>query len=282
MARYESNFARRLTPGTILLNIVALFIILSFLAPIIWIFASSLKTSSQAVSIPPVWFFKPQFEGYKELFLKENFLRYLLNSIEVSGITLVIAMVFGFPAAYALARYNIRRKEDIAFWMLSLFMLPPLAVMFPYVILFKTLRLMDTHLVLIIAHLTFVLPLAIWLLQRFIKEMPIEVEEAADLDGANVFQKMILVVLPYIRSGFVATALLCFIFSWNNFIFTLFLAPYRARTLPAAAMGLVSYVSLNWNKITGGISIILLPPILITLLAQRSFAKGMRGLAGLK
>ncbi len=282
MRRYENNSGRWLTPGNILLNIVALGIILSFLAPVIWIFASSLKTSSQVVSIPPVWFFKPQFEAYKELFLKKGFLRYLLNSVGVSGITLVIAMIFGFPAAYALARYNVRRKDDIAFWMLSLFMFPPLAVMFPYVILFKAFRLLDTHLVLVTAHLTFTLPLTIWLLQRFIKEMPIEVEEAADLDGANVFQKMVLVVLPSIRSGFVATLLLCFIFSWNNFIFSLFLAPYRARTLPSAAMGLVSYVSLNWSEITAGVSIILLPPILIALVAQRSFAKGMRGLMGLK
>jgi multiple sugar transport system permease protein len=248
--------------------------VIFFVFPIYWLFKASFNKPIDAVVLPPVWIFKPEVRNYIEIFIEEPFLKYLRNSVLISGGATFLAILIGFPAAYAFARADFRFKKDLAFWILSIFMFPPLASILPMLILFKHLRLVDTVPGIILAHLTFLLPLSVWLLQRFIRDIPLEVEEAALVDGANTFIRLKRVVLPVIANGIATTAIFCFIFSWNDFIFALVLAPGTAKTLPVASVSLSSWAYINWGKISAASMIITGPVFLLILLTRRYLVRG--------
>jgi multiple sugar transport system permease protein len=248
--------------------------VIFFVFPILWLFKASFNKPIDAVVLPPVWIFKPEIKNYIDIFIEEPFLKYLRNSVLISGGATFLAILIGFPAAYAFARADFRFKKDLAFWILSIFMFPPLASILPMLILFKHLRLVDTVPGIILAHLTFLLPLSVWLLQRFIRDIPLEVEEAALVDGANTFIRLKRVVLPIIANGIATTAIFCFIFSWNDFIFALVLAPGTAKTLPVASVSLSSWAYINWGKISAASMIITGPVFLLILLTRRYLVRG--------
>jgi multiple sugar transport system permease protein len=248
--------------------------VIFFVFPIFWLFKASFNKPIDAVVLPPVWIFKPEIRNYIDIFVEEPFLKYLRNSVLISGGATFLAILIGFPAAYAFARADFRFKKDLAFWILSIFMFPPLASILPMLILFKHLRLVDTVPGIILAHLTFLLPLSVWLLQRFIRDIPIEVEEAALVDGAKTFIRLRRVVLPIIANGIATTAIFCFIFSWNDFIFALVLAPGSAKTLPVASVSLSSWAYINWGKISAASMIITGPVFLLILLTRRYLVRG--------
>ncbi len=248
--------------------------VIFFVFPIFWLFKASFNKPIDAVVLPPVWIFKPEIRNYIDIFIEEPFLQYLRNSVLISGGATFLAILIGFPAAYAFARADFRFKKDLAFWILSIFMFPPLASILPMLILFKHLRLVDTVPGIILAHLTFLLPLSVWLLQRFIRDIPIEVEEAALVDGAKTFIRLKRVVLPIIANGIATTAIFCFIFSWNDFIFALVLAPGSAKTLPVASVSLSSWAYINWGKISAASMIITGPVFLLILLTRRYLVRG--------
>ena len=248
--------------------------VIFFVFPIFWLFKASFNKPIDAVVLPPVWIFKPEIKNYIDIFVEEPFLKYLINSVLISGGATFLAILIGFPAAYAFARADFRFKKDLAFWILSIFMFPPLASILPMLILFKHLRLVDTVPGIILAHLTFLLPLSVWLLQRFIRDIPIEVEEAALVDGAKTIIRLRRVVLPIIANGIATTAIFCFIFSWNDFIFALVLAPGSAKTLPVASVSLSSWAYINWVKISAASMIITGPVFLLILLTRRYLVRG--------
>jgi multiple sugar transport system permease protein len=248
--------------------------VIFFVFPIFWLFKASFNKPIDAVVLPPVWIFKPEIKNYIDIFIEEPFLKYLRNSVLISGGATFLAILIGFPAAYAFARADFRFKKDLAFWILSIFMFPPLASILPMLILFKHLRLVDTVPGIILAHLTFLLPLSVWLLQRFIRDIPLEVEEAALVDGANTFIRLKRVVLPVIANGIATTAIFCFIFSWNDFIFALVLAPGTAKTLPVASISLSSWAYINWGKISAASMIITGPVFILILLTRRYLVRG--------
>jgi len=248
--------------------------VIFFVFPIYWLFKASFNKPIDAVVLPPVWIFKPEIKNYIDIFIEEPFLKYLRNSVLISGGATFLAILIGFPAAYAFARADFRFKKDLAFWILSIFMFPPLASILPMLILFKHLRLVDTVPGIILAHLTFLLPLSVWLLQRFIRDIPLEVEEAALVDGANTFIRLKRVVLPVIANGIATTAIFCFIFSWNDFIFALVLAPGTAKTLPVASISLSSWAYINWGKISAASMIITGPVFILILLTRRYLVRG--------
>jgi multiple sugar transport system permease protein len=248
--------------------------VIFFVFPIFWLFKASFNKPIDAVILPPVWIFKPEIKNYLDIFIEEPFLKYLRNSVLISGGATFLAILIGFPAAYAFARADFRFKKDLAFWILSIFMFPPLASILPMLILFKHLRLVDTVPGIILAHLTFLLPLSVWLLQRFIRDIPLEVEEAALVDGANTFIRLKRVVLPVIANGIATTAIFCFIFSWNDFIFALVLAPGSAKTLPVASVSLSSWAYINWGKISAASMIITGPVFLLIILTRRYLVRG--------
>ena len=253
----------------------ALAILALFLFPIAWLLLASVKTQIDAIALPPVWWFQPTLDNFRTIFGEERFLHFLANSLVVAVVSTLLSLLVGFPAAYALARYRFRLRNDIAFWVISTQMLPPIAVALPYLLLMKSLGLIDTKTGLVIAHLTFNLPFAVWLLQGFIREVPPELDEAATVDGASVLRVMRDVVAPLVKPGLLATSIFCIITSWNEFMFALFLAPFEAKTLPVASVGLISFGSIYWGQIGAAASVIVVPVFLFALAAQRYLVRGL-------
>ncbi len=272
MVKFSGRFSDR--TWLVIKYAIGMAAVIFFVFPIFWLFKASFNKPIDAVVLPPVWIFKPEIKNYIDIFVEEPFLQYLRNSILISGGATFLAILVGFPAAYAFARATFRFKKDLAFWILSIFMFPPLASILPMLILFKHLRLVDTVPGIILAHLTFLLPLSVWLLQRFIRDIPLEVEEAALVDGANTLIRLKRVVLPIIANGIATTAIFCFIFSWNDFIFALVLAPGTAKTLPVASVSLSSWAYINWGKISAASMIITGPVFLLILLTRRYLVRG--------
>jgi multiple sugar transport system permease protein len=186
-------------------------------------------------------------------------------------------MVLAFPAAYALARFKMNQflKDNILFFILSTRMLPAITVCIPFLFIFKSVGLIDTHFALILAHTTFNLPVAIWLLKSFISQIPRDIDEAASIDGYTSLETIWHVILPVIRPGVIATLFLVIIFSWNEFMFALMLAPNTAKTLPTASVALVGFGSIQWALISAAVTFMALPIIIYMLITQKKLVQGL-------
>ena len=262
------------TAGTIVRYAAGAAAIVFFVFPLVWLLKASFNKPIDAITLPPVWIFRPMINNYLEIFRGEPFLRFLKNSVLVSSFSTLLAIVIGLPAAYAFARHEFKGKSDLAFWILSIFMFPPLASILPYIILFNRLNLVDTIPGLTLAHLGMILPIAVWLMQRFIREIPVELEEAAFVDGAGTVQRILKVIIPMTASGIAAAAVFCYIFSWNDFIFALVLAPVSAKTLPVASVSLSSWAYINWGKISAACVIITFPVLVLIFGARKYLVRG--------
>ena len=224
--------------------------------PLLIMVLSSLKELRHAFQIPAIgdWSgafgkmfnFTPTFHHYQDLFVEKHFLTYIVNSIVASGSASVISVAFGALAAYGLARGKIRGEKHLSFWILSTRMAPVVAVMVPLYSIFTGLGLLEAlrgrNLVgLILAYTTFDLPFAVWFMRSFFEDIPVEVEEAAKVDGCSNIKAFYKVILPLAMPGIVAALILCLVFSWNDFIFASVFGQQGAKTLPVATAELAQH-----------------------------------------
>jgi ABC-type glycerol-3-phosphate transport system permease component len=258
-----------------LIYLIASIVVLVFVFPIFWVFLSSFKTHAQAIAIPPIWFVKPTLENFIEIFENEPFFRYLANSGIVAAGSGLLVMVLALPAGYALARFRMPAKDHILFFILSTRMFPGITIGIPFLLVFHTVHLIDSHFGLIIAHTTFNLPIAIWLLRTFIIQIPKDIDEAAAIDGYTSLQTIRRVILPLIAPALTATLFLVVIFSWNEFMFALMLAPRFAKTLPPATVGLLGFGSIHWAVISAAVTVMTIPLIAYFLAVQRGLVRGL-------
>jgi len=245
------------------------------LFPPVVLFLTSIKTELDALSFPPKWIFKPTLENYTEIFEFSPFARYLLNSFIVASLNTGVVLVLGSFAAYSLARFRFKGADDIAFWILSVRMMPPVAAIIPIYIIMRNLRLLDTPWSLVITYLTFNLPFAVWMMRSFFREIPREIEESALVDGCSIFRSFRSIALPLVAPGLAATGILTFIFSWNEFLFALILTGSKAVTLPVGITGYMKETGINWGYMTAGGALALIPVIVFTILAQKHLVKGL-------
>lgn len=245
------------------------------LFPPVVLFLTSIKTELDALSFPPKWIFKPTLENYTEIFEFSPFAKYLLNSFIVASLNTGVVLVLGSFAAYSLARFRFKGADDIAFWILSVRMMPPVAAIIPIYIIMRNLRLLDTPWSLVITYLTFNLPFAVWMMRSFFREIPREIEESALVDGCSIFRSFRSIALPLVAPGLAATGILTFIFSWNEFLFALILTGSKAVTLPVGITGYMKETGINWGYMTAGGALALVPVILFTILAQKHLVKGL-------
>ena len=256
-----------------LLIVTVIFGVILF--PPVVLFLTSIKTELDALSFPPKWIFKPTLENYTEIFEFSPFTRYLLNSFIVASLNTGVVLVLGSFAAYSLARFKFKGADDIAFWILSVRMMPPVAAIIPIYIIMRNLRLLDTPWSLVITYLTFNLPFAVWMMRSFFREIPREIEESALVDGCSIFRSFRSIALPLVAPGLAATGILTFIFSWNEFLFALILTGSKAVTLPVGITGYMKETGINWGYMTAGGALALVPVILFTILAQKHLVKGL-------
>ena len=219
--RKESLGARIITYAIIVVALIF------FLFPVYWMVATSFKTMGEIFTSPPV--FIPthiDFSNYIGAMIPppdgHDGFKSLTDSLIIALLTTVVALILGAPAAYSLARWK-TGGEDLSFWVLSTRMFPPVASVLPFFLIFQRLKLLDTYAVLIIANTIFVLSFVIWLLKGYFEDLPPELEEAAMIDGCSAFRAFVLIAMPLIAPGIVATTLFSFIFTWNEFLFALLL-----------------------------------------------------------
>ncbi|WP_104401656.1 carbohydrate ABC transporter permease [Vibrio penaeicida] len=249
--------------------------LLLFMTPIYLILMSSLKPAAYMFSQPPAFLFEPTLQHYYDLFTMRPFHLQILNSLIVALGSTAFSLIVGSSAAYALSRIQGKWVGDIAFWILSLRMFPPIAVVVPYYIIFKSVNLLDSPLALIIVYSTFNIPLTVWLMKGFFDEIPMALEEAAQVDGHGLLSVFFRVTLPLTAPGLAVSAVFCFIFSWNEFLFALMLTGSNAQTVTVAVMSFWSSDAVQWGRIMAGSFIILIPGVIFVLTCQRWLVKGL-------
>ncbi|MFD0717474.1 carbohydrate ABC transporter permease [Paenibacillus sp. GCM10027626] len=242
--------------------------------PLLWMIIISLKTKTLTYD-PSVWFFSPTFENYKMVFENRNAVEYLKNSSIVVVLTTVFSIFIGGLAAYGFARFEFKKKENRAFWVLSLRMLPPMASVIPIFVMASFLNVLDTHIVLIVSYMLFNIPFTIWMMRSFFEEIPVALEEAAFVDGASRFQVFIKIILPLATPGLIATAIFCLINSWNEFVFALFLTSSDASTLPTTVTLFLSVSGVVWGEMSAIGIVTILPVLIFAMIVQKYMIRGL-------
>jgi multiple sugar transport system permease protein len=242
------------------------------LYPFLWLLLLSFKTQLQAFASPPVWVFTPTFENYGAL-AEQNFFRFFRNSALVAVGAMTISLALGVPAAYALSRLRFRGRRPLLLWVLMLRMVPGMAYVIPYFMIYQRLGMLDTPIALIILYTPFNLALVIWTMDAFFAKFPRDLEESAVIDGASTLQAFRRIVLPLSGPGLIATAILCFLFSWNEFLFALVITRSEAMTLPVAVTGFLAYQGAEWGKIAAA-TMVLLVPVLVFAFSVRRYMVG--------
>jgi multiple sugar transport system permease protein len=220
------------------------------------------------------WVFTPTLANFREVFVANDFVAFTVNSTVVAVGSTLLGLVIGLPAAYVIARYNAPR---LAVVILSARVTPGITFLIPWFILFSQLEMIDTYQALILTHLLQNLPLIVFLMISFFEEIPKEITESAQVDGAHVLKVFWSIVLPLSRSGIATAAILGFIFSWNHFMFSIVLSGNDTRTLPVAVFNFMSYGSINWGAITAAATIMTIPVLVMTLFVQRHIVRGLAG-----
>lgn len=258
------------------LHLLALLLVLFVtLFPFYWMVSTSLKTTVQTFADPPVFVFTPTLENYRSALQGYGVGGSLVNSLIVSVSTTFLAILIGTPAAYALARYEFRGKRDLWFWFISNRMVSPIVLALPIFLIATQFRLIDTHLVLILVYLTFTLPIVVWLCSDQFRTVPKELDEAAFVDGLGVFGTFFRIALPLALPGIVVSAILSFIFSWNELLYPLILSRDAARTAPVAATSFMSGYELPWGEIMATGTLIVLPVIVFAILVSKHLVRGL-------
>jgi multiple sugar transport system permease protein len=252
--------------------VIALIVVIMF--PFFWLLTMSFKTDTDIFAFPPKILFQPTLDNYIALWDTE-FRHSFGNSALASVVSTVLAMIIGTPGAYALSRTMIKREGQLSLLILASRMAPPIAFTIPYFLVYRHLDLIDTVTGLVIIYLTFNLSLVIWLMRSFFDATPRSLEEAAWIDGAGLWQGFYKIVLPLSGPGLAATAILCFLYSWNDFFFALILTRTEAMTAPVAVVNFMNYEGWEWGKIAAGGTMVMLPVLFFSILVRRFLVHGL-------
>ncbi len=238
-----------------------------------WYMVSTSFKPALAISDPEFqWLFSPTLDHYVRVFAENNFGRFFRNSLIVAVGSTALALIMGLPAAYVVAR---RKRTGWAAAILVSRITPAIAFLIPWFILFRTLGWIDTYQALIATHLIISLPLVVWLMIGFFEDLPSDLIEAALVDGCSEAGAFFRIAVPLAKSGTAASGVLAFLYSWNNFLFSIVIAGPRTATLPVAVFNFMSYGSLNFGPIAAAAVVMTFPVILIVLITQRQIVEGL-------
>lgn len=243
--------------------------------PFYWMVTTSLKTQVVALQSPPAWLFSPTLDNYWQVLFVDKVGPALINSIIVAVCTTTTAIVLGTPAAYALARFEFRGKQDLWFWFITNRFVSPVVLAFPVFLIAREFGLRDTHLALILMYLTFTLPIVIWICTDQFRSIPRELDEAALLEGCSQWRIFRSICLPLAMPGVAVSAILSFIFSWNELLFAYILAPKNAKTAPAMAVTFMEGYDVPYGKIMATSTLIVVPVLIFALLASKHLVRGL-------
>ena len=243
--------------------------------PIFWMFVTSFKTEVAAVATPPQLFFTPTLENYIDVQERAAYFNYALKSIIVSVGATVLALLLAVPAAYAMAFFPTKRTKGTLLWMLSTKMLPSVGVLVPIYILGRESGLLDTRIGLVIIYTLINLPIVVWMIYSFFKEVPKAILEADRMDGATTYQEVVYVLLPLALPGIASTALLAIILSWNEAFWSLNLTTFDAAPLTAFIASFSSPQGLFWAKLSAASTMAIAPILLFGWFSQKQLVRGL-------
>ncbi len=275
---------RRSVLGDMLLAVLSFF----FLFPIYWTVLMAFKTQADTTAWPPKFFFTPTLDNFRVVLgmgttssgeviagASTSIIPALGHSLVISLGALLVSLVVGIPAAYALARYKFASRESIAFTFLSFRFAPELLVIIPLFVIFRNIRLYDTYVGMIWIYQLITLPLVVWIVRGYFEDIPIEVEEAAKVDGCNWWGTFRHVALPLAAPGIAAALLLAFIYAWNNFIFVLILGGEHTQTVTLAALNFLSSEQQVYGQMAAAVLISILPVLALALYGQKYLVRGL-------
>jgi multiple sugar transport system permease protein len=246
-----------------------------FAFPVYWMVASSFKNELDISHYPPVWSFTPTFDNYAKLMTELDAWDAFVNSAAIVALATSVAMVCGTMAAYALARFDVKGKEIIAFEVLSIRMLPPIVSVIPMFIIARSLGIFDTYWLLAAAYALSGLPFVVWVMRVFIRDIPQSIEEAAMIDGCTRFETFWRVTLPLLLPGLAATMVIVFMFAWNEFLLASMLTSQEAKTLPVIAANAIKPKAIAWGLASAAGVVMSLPVVFLVLLMQRYLVRGL-------
>lgn len=267
---------RRMAPWKVaLLVLIVALVWLVFLFPLIWLVMMSFKTQLDMFAVPPLFIFQPTLEHYQETFSDRDFRQAATNSLIVTAVSVMASLVLGGMAGYSLARFRSRRSEGLALGLIIGRMIPPIVFVVPLFLLFNRLGLRNQHLGLILVYTAFNLPFVVWMLRSFFEEVPVDLEQAAMIDGATRLRAFWTVTMPLAAAGIAATAVFVAIAAWSEFLFALILTGPRTTTLPVHLAAFVSDRAINWGGVASTGVLVILPLVTLGMLVQRNLVKGL-------
>ncbi len=256
--------------------IFSLVLALLSILPILWILVTSFKTFIETQQVPPVWPSFTNWDNYVSQFMGDSSaLGPLIHSLIVASVTMLVTIVVSVPAAYSLARYRIRRKQDIQFWIISSRMMPLIAAVIPLSALLRFVGLYDTIPGLIVVYVGVNLSFAVWLLTIFFQGVPLDVEQAAHLDGLTRYGVLWYISIPLARSSIFVVAIFTWIFSWNELLNSLVLTTGATETLPVFLSRFASNTQTAFQQMAAVAMVQILPAVVITFLAQKYIVSGL-------
>ncbi len=243
--------------------------------PLFWLGLTAFKTELQAIASPALVFFSPTLSNFAEVQARSNYLHYAWNSVLTSVLSTVLGLVLAAPAAYSMAFFRTPRTRDILMWMLSTKMMPAVGALVPIYVLAQTAGLLDSRLGLILIFTLSNLPIMVWMLYSSLKDIPVEILEAARMDGADLWQEFRHVLLPLGWGGLASTGLLCLVLSWNEAFWSLNLSAAQAGTLAALIASYSSPEGLFWAKLSAASVMAIAPIVVIGWFSQKQLVQGL-------
>ncbi len=242
--------------------------------PLIWLIIISFKSDMQMYNT--TFIFTPTLDNYKIVLLEgADYIKAFLNNVIVSGGAVLLSLLVGVPAAYAFARYDFAKKESLAFTILSFKFAPEILVILPLFMIYQKIGLYDSYFGLIWVYQLITLPLLIWVLRGYFEEISVEIEQAANLDGYSWYHVFWKILIPLIKPGLVASALLAFIFAWNSFTFPLLLSGFKIETVTVAALRYIGSDTVHYGQMAVAAGVAALPEVVLALIIQKHLVRGL-------
>ncbi|HET7656905.1 MAG TPA: carbohydrate ABC transporter permease [Bacillales bacterium] len=250
------------------------FALFLFLLPFLWMILASFKTQVQILDTRHLFAINANFNNFVEVFQKYAFLKFIKNSFIVGALSTFFGLVLGLPAAYSIAKY---KQEGLGLLILVARIVPGISFLIPWFIIFSKMHMIDTYTALILSHMLVTMPFIIWIMIPFFEGLPSSLEESARIDGCSIPAAFMKIILPISGPGIITSTILAFIFSWNNFMFSIILAGEKTKTLPIAVFNFLSYSEIDWGGLMAASVIITAPVLILALFSQRYIIAGLTG-----
>ncbi|MDA3922270.1 MAG: carbohydrate ABC transporter permease [Salinisphaera sp.] len=262
-------------PGKIGVNLLAWLVSILMFFPIFWLILSSFKTNALAAAREPAFIFSPTMASYVNALVNSNYWHYALNSVYTAVGSTLLCVVLGVPAAYSMAFRRSKRTDFTLLWMLSTKMLPAVGVLVPIYIVYKNLHLLDSALGLTLIYTAMNLPIVVWLLYTYFKDVPGEILEAAEIDGASLVDNIVRIVTPLALPGIISTGLLAIVLAWNEAFWAINITNVHGATLSVFVSGFKSARGQFWANMSAASTLSVLPILVAGWFTQRQLVRGL-------